>query len=48
MKADAGRVGLDTMLGKIDKLASLRALGLPAGLFTEVAANVVIATANAT
>jgi hypothetical protein len=43
VKADAGRVGLDTMLGEIDKLAALRALGLPAGLFTDVAANVVIA-----
>jgi hypothetical protein len=35
LKADPGQVGLETLLREVDKLAAVRALGLPAGLFTD-------------
>ena len=33
LKADPGQLGLETLLGEIDKLTAVRALGLPAELF---------------
>lgn len=35
LKADPGQVGLETLLQEIDKLAAVRALGLPPGLFSD-------------
>jgi len=34
LKSDPGQVGLETLLREVDKLAAIRALGLPAALFT--------------
>jgi TnpA family transposase len=36
LKADPGPLGLETLLGEIEKLQQLQALGLPAGLFADV------------
>jgi hypothetical protein len=33
LKSDPGQVGLETLLREIDKLAAVRVIGLPAGLF---------------
>lgn len=41
IKTDPGRVSLATMLGEIDKLQAARAVGLPSGLFADVAPKVV-------
>jgi hypothetical protein len=35
LKTDPSQVGLETLLREVDKLAAVRALGLPAGLFTD-------------
>jgi TnpA family transposase len=35
LKADPGQVGLETLLREIDKLAAVKAIGLPAGLFAD-------------
>jgi TnpA family transposase len=35
LKTDPGQVGLETLLREIDKLANVRAIGLPAGLFAD-------------
>ncbi len=35
--AAAGNVSLETMLVEIDKLRAVRAVGLPAGLFADIA-----------
>lgn len=35
LKADPGKVGLETLLREIDKLAAVRTLGLPADLFAD-------------
>jgi TnpA family transposase len=43
IKADPGNVSLGTMLVEIDKLMAVRAIGLPAGLFTDIAPKVVAA-----
>jgi len=43
VKTDPGRVSLATMLGEIDKLQAARAVGLPPGLFADVAPKVVAA-----
>jgi hypothetical protein len=43
IKADPGNVSLGTMLVEIDKLMAVRAIGLPAGLFTDIAPMVVAA-----
>ncbi|MGC4858779.1 Tn3 family transposase [Micromonospora sp. DT41] len=37
LKADPGKLGLETLLGEITKLRRVRAIGLPAGLFADVA-----------
>lgn len=37
MKADPGKLGLETLLGEIVKLKRIRALGVPPDLFTDVA-----------
>jgi hypothetical protein len=36
-----GQVGLETLLREVDKLAAVRALGLPAGLFTDASEKLV-------
>jgi hypothetical protein len=41
LKADPGQVGLETLLREVDKLAAVRALGLPAQLFTDVSEKLV-------
>lgn len=41
IKADAGEVSLETMLTEITKLQAVRAIGLPPGLFGDVAPKVV-------
>ena len=43
IKADPGNVSLDSMLAEIGKLRAVRAAGLPAGLFADVAPRVVAA-----
>jgi len=43
IKTDPGRVSLATMLSEIDKLRATRAVGLPPGLFTDVAPKVLTA-----
>jgi len=43
VKQAPGKVSLETMLVEIDKLVAVRAIGLPAGLFGEVASKVVAA-----
>lgn len=43
IKTDPGRVSLATMLGEIDKLQATRAVGLPPGLFADIAPKVVTA-----
>ncbi len=37
LKADPGKLGLETLLAEITKLGRVRAIGLPAGLFADVA-----------
>jgi hypothetical protein len=37
LKADPGKLGLDTLLTEVTKLKRVRAIGLPAGLLTDVA-----------
>lgn len=37
MKADPGKLGLETLLAEITKLKRVRAIGLPPDLFTDVA-----------
>jgi len=41
IKADPGRVSLETLLSEVDKLSQVKALGLPAGLFAGVSERVV-------
>ncbi len=41
LKADPGPVGLETLLREVDKLAAVRALGLPAGLFADASEKLV-------
>jgi len=41
LKADPGQVGLESLLREIDKLAAVRALGLPTQLFTDGSAKLV-------
>ncbi|MGH3776487.1 MAG: hypothetical protein ACRDRR_12285 [Pseudonocardiaceae bacterium] len=41
LKADPGQVGLETLLREIDKLAAVRALGLPPGLFSDASEKLV-------
>ncbi len=41
IKADPGRVSLETLLGEVNKLSQVKALGLPAGLFAGVSERVV-------
>jgi hypothetical protein len=41
LKADPGQVGLETLLREIDKLAAVRALGLPPGLFFDASEKLV-------
>ncbi len=41
IKTDPGNVSLDSLLAELAKLAAVRAVGLPAGLFTDVAPKVV-------
>jgi len=41
IKADPGRVSLETLLSEVDKLSQAKALGLPAGLFAGVSERVV-------
>lgn len=36
LKSDPGKLGLETLLAEITKLGRVRAIGLPAGLFTDV------------
>ena len=43
IKAEPGNVSLDSMLAEIGKLRAVRAVGLPAGLFADVAPRVVAA-----
>ncbi len=43
LKADPGRLGLETMVAEIDKLGRLRRLGLPADLFTDASEKLVAA-----
>ncbi|MGI8590866.1 MAG: Tn3 family transposase [Nakamurella sp.] len=43
IKADPGRVSLETLLGEVDKLSQVKALGLPAALFAGVSERVVAA-----
>lgn len=43
LKADPGPVSLDTLLREIDKLAAVRDLGLPAGLFDDASEKLVAA-----
>lgn len=37
LKADPGKLGLETLLSEITKLKSVRAIGLPPDLFTDIA-----------
>jgi len=41
IKTDSGNVSLDSLLAELDKLTAVRAVGLPANLFTGVAPKVV-------
>lgn len=41
LKADPGQVGLETLLREIGKLAAVRAIGLPAGLFSDASEKLV-------
>jgi hypothetical protein len=41
LKTDPGQVGLETLLREIDKLAAVRAIGLPAGLFADASEKLV-------
>jgi len=41
IKADPGRVSLETLLGEVNKLRQVKALGLPAALFADVSERVV-------
>ena len=41
LKADPGRVGLETLLGEIDKLDAIASLGLPAELFADASEKLV-------
>ena len=41
LKTDPGQVGLETLLREVDKLAAVRALGLPAGLFADASEKLV-------
>jgi TnpA family transposase len=43
LKADPGRLGLETLLGEIDKLERVRTIGVPEDLFTDVSEKVVAA-----
>lgn len=43
IKADPGNVSLDSMLAEIGKLRAVRAVGLPAGVFADVAPRVLAA-----
>lgn len=43
LKADPGQPGLETLLGEIAKLERVRAIGLPASLFTDAPEKLVIA-----
>jgi len=43
LKADSGRVGLETLLAEIDKLERVRSIGLPGDLFSGVSEKVVAA-----
>lgn len=43
LKADPGQLGLETLVNEIDKLERVRALGLPADLFTGVSEKLVAA-----
>jgi len=43
IRADPGNVSLDSMLTEIDRLLAVRCVGLPAGLFADVAPKVVAA-----
>ena len=43
LKADPGQPGLETLLGEIAKLEWVRAIGLPASLFTDAPEKLVIA-----
>jgi hypothetical protein len=42
IKQAPGNVSLDTMLTEIDKLLAVRAIGVSAGVFADVALNVVV------
>jgi TnpA family transposase len=43
LKADPGQLGLETLLKETDKLERVRALGLPAGVFSDVSEKLVAA-----
>lgn len=43
LKTDPGQVGLETLLREIDKLAAVRALGLPPELFADASEKLVVA-----
>jgi TnpA family transposase len=43
LKADPGQLGLETLINEIDKLERVRALGLPADLFTGVSEKLIAA-----
>jgi len=43
LKADPGRVGLETLLKEVEKLTRVRAIGLPADLFADTSEKVVAA-----
>lgn len=43
LKADPGQVGLETLLSEVDKLAAVRAIALPADLFTDASERLVAA-----
>jgi hypothetical protein len=42
LKADPGPLGLETLLGEIEKLARVRAIGLPPGLFADASERLVV------
>ncbi|WP_019854314.1 hypothetical protein [Actinopolyspora mortivallis] len=43
IRSDPGNVSLNTMLAEIAKLESVRAVGVPTGMFADVAPQVVTA-----
>jgi hypothetical protein len=47
IKAEPGNVSLDTMLLEISKLEAIRAIGLPADLFADVAPQIGVPLRNA-